>query len=263
VVIDVHDNADALVLDLGAGQPVRLAREQIDRADLRLAYVQHPFPAQGQTTDTAHLIVSEHATQEGTYVAITRGRNQTRLYASLQQLGDPEDPIVALADHVGRSEPEIPSIDTPLAHASWVSHQQAHERSAGGPRAPDEHEQPRRQPAGREPEAEGWVAALGPPPTANDPALGAWERAADTVRRYRREYHIAPDQPTALGPAPPPGAFQQRLDHRHAADSVRDALAQLDRPPHPGLELDDARHLDAGRNDRDRATEHPGPGWEP
>ena len=55
-------------LRLADGTEIRLERRELARADLRLAYVQHPFPAQGQTTDTAHLIVAGTATREGTYV---------------------------------------------------------------------------------------------------------------------------------------------------------------------------------------------------
>jgi len=69
-------------LGLADGRQATLDREQAARADLRLAYVQHPFPAQGQTTDTAHLIIAEHATQEGSYVALTRAREQTHIYAA-------------------------------------------------------------------------------------------------------------------------------------------------------------------------------------
>jgi ATP-dependent exoDNAse (exonuclease V) alpha subunit len=42
-----------LELELSDGVRLSLSREQIAEADLRLAYVQHPFPAQGQTTDRA------------------------------------------------------------------------------------------------------------------------------------------------------------------------------------------------------------------
>ena len=47
-------------------------------------------PAQGQTTDSAHLIVAEHATQEGSYVALTRARHRTDVYAHID-----EDSVVA------------------------------------------------------------------------------------------------------------------------------------------------------------------------
>jgi hypothetical protein len=62
---------------------VGLDAQQLDRADVRLAYVQHPFPAQGRTSDTAHLIVAERATQEGSYVGLTRARDRTMIYADV------------------------------------------------------------------------------------------------------------------------------------------------------------------------------------
>ena len=65
-------------------------REQAEQADLRLAYVQHPIPAQGVTQTPTHLIVAEHATAEGTYVALTRAREQTDIHVSEEMLLDSE-----------------------------------------------------------------------------------------------------------------------------------------------------------------------------
>jgi len=70
------------VLQLLDGHQIPLNQEQIARPDLRLSYVQHPFPAQRQTTSTTHLIVAEHATQEGSYVGLTRARQSTHIYAA-------------------------------------------------------------------------------------------------------------------------------------------------------------------------------------
>jgi conjugative relaxase-like TrwC/TraI family protein len=116
-VVSVDVEREQLVLRLGDERVVPLSREYVDRADLRLAYVQHPFPAQGQTTDTTHLIIGDHASREGTYVGLTRGRDRTQLYTSLEQLSpDATDVgLLALAEVVGRSEPAVPSIRTPLA----------------------------------------------------------------------------------------------------------------------------------------------------
>jgi hypothetical protein len=104
---------------------VTMDRTQAERADLRLAYVQHPFPAQGQTTDTAHLIAAEHATREGTYVALTRARQQTHLYTSDALTGEaPEqDRLQTLAARLSRTEPDLPSIRTPLAHEHTITAQ--------------------------------------------------------------------------------------------------------------------------------------------
>jgi conjugative relaxase-like TrwC/TraI family protein len=115
-ITTIDADADALELQLSDGAQLSLTGQQIADADLRLAYVQHPFPAQGQTTDTTHLIIAEHATREGTYVALTRARETTSIYASdpLEPIPD-GDRLQMLADHVSRTEPDTPSIRLPLA----------------------------------------------------------------------------------------------------------------------------------------------------
>jgi conjugative relaxase-like TrwC/TraI family protein len=106
-----------LELQLTNDDRLLLSERHLAQADLRLAYVQHPFPAQGHTTDTTHVIIAGQATREGTYVAITRARQQTHIYAA-----DPTDRSVEndrlkdLAERVSHTEPDLPSIDTPLAH---------------------------------------------------------------------------------------------------------------------------------------------------
>lgn len=107
-----------LELELGGGTSVRLDRHQLATADIRLAYVQHPFPAQGLTTDTTHLIIAEHATAEGSYVALTRARQQTHLYATRDP--ETEDDVASLAERMSRTEPDLPSIATPLAHETVI-----------------------------------------------------------------------------------------------------------------------------------------------
>ena len=89
---------------------------------MRLAYVQHPFPAQGITTDTAHLIVSAHATREGTYVALTRAREETHLYAEESVDFDRDgDRLQALAERISRTEPDLPSIAIPIEHDRTIT----------------------------------------------------------------------------------------------------------------------------------------------
>ncbi len=83
----------------------------------------HPFPAQGRTTDTTHVIAGPLSTAEGFYVALTRAREHTHLYASSDQLELPESrdhAIASLAERLGRSEPDLPSIRVPLAHEQHV-----------------------------------------------------------------------------------------------------------------------------------------------
>jgi conjugative relaxase-like TrwC/TraI family protein len=103
-------------LELADGSTVALSTDEIEQSDLRLAYVQHPFPAQGRTTDTAHLIAGDRPTREGTYVAITRPRHAAHIYAAEPQPADDElDRLTPLADRLNRTEPDLPSIRSPLA----------------------------------------------------------------------------------------------------------------------------------------------------
>jgi conjugative relaxase-like TrwC/TraI family protein len=117
-------DADARTLELRLDEDtlIMLTEQQAADADLRLAYVQHPFPAQGQTTDTTHLIIAEHATREGSYVGLTRAREATDIYvaASLDGTRD-DDRFHALAEHISRTEPDVPSISTPLRHESSIA----------------------------------------------------------------------------------------------------------------------------------------------
>ena len=111
-----------MTLQLSDGRDASLERSQIDQADIRLAYVQHPFPAQGQTTDAAHVIVAEHASQHGSYVALTRAREQTHVYAARDELDldDGQDELGALAERMNQTELQTPSIDTPLEHEAAI-----------------------------------------------------------------------------------------------------------------------------------------------
>ncbi|MGI8429071.1 MAG: AAA family ATPase, partial [Solirubrobacteraceae bacterium] len=260
-VCEVDEDRGGLSLELKDGRRVALGEEQIARADIRLSYVQHPFPAQGVTSDTAHMIVGEHATAEGSYVALTRARESTRLYASGEQLDDDgadarRGHLQALAEQIGRSEPEVPSIHTPLAHEHAVTKQQEtamppmrehHPASERDPNPPD---------LGRDRRpGEHLTAVLGPQPEPGHPSREAWDRGSSAIERYRSRYDI--DDPAALGPEPPAGEFQQRQDRRDAAGEVLDAL---DRPVQQRGEerIRSIPGLAHEQSERDRTI-----GWEP
>ena len=115
-VTAIEPDIIAVGLRLTDGTEVDLDPQQVNDADLRLAYVQHPFPGQGQTTDTTHLIVGEHATREGTYVALTRARETTDIHVgSAPSLTLDGDRLQRLADDVSRAEPDAASIQVALA----------------------------------------------------------------------------------------------------------------------------------------------------
>jgi hypothetical protein len=69
------------------------------------------------------VIAGPLSTAEGSYVALTRAREHTHLYASSDQLELPESRVPAiavLAERLARSEPDLPSIRIPLAHEQHV-----------------------------------------------------------------------------------------------------------------------------------------------
>jgi conjugative relaxase-like TrwC/TraI family protein len=109
-------------LHLGDDRDVTLTQTQLSEADVRLAYVQHPFPAQGITSDTAHFIAGENATGAGSYVGLTRARERTDIYGSRQLLDGVAgtDDIDRLAQDIGSQEPEAASIEQPLRHETAV-----------------------------------------------------------------------------------------------------------------------------------------------
>jgi hypothetical protein len=122
-VIDVDAEAGVATVRLSDGREPAFDSGLLDTGQVRLAYVSHPFTAQGRTTDTTHVIAGPLSTAEGSYVALTRAREHTHLYASSDHLDLPdqqEQAIVVLAQRLGRSEPDLPSIRIPLAHEQHV-----------------------------------------------------------------------------------------------------------------------------------------------
>ncbi|MGH2871623.1 MAG: ATP-dependent DNA helicase, partial [Solirubrobacteraceae bacterium] len=127
IITAVDAHSGELTIRLAGGEEVVLDKEQIEQADLRLAYVQHPFPAQGHTTDTTHVIIAGQAAREGTYVAITRARERTDIYSAEAEVESPEgDRLERLAERVSQTEPEVPSISMPLAHEQAVTREIGH-----------------------------------------------------------------------------------------------------------------------------------------
>ncbi len=85
-VLDVAEDEQHATVQLTDTRQAGFDRGQLDAASARLGYVSHTFPAQGQTVDRCHVIAGEHADSNGTYVALTRARERTHLYASAERL---------------------------------------------------------------------------------------------------------------------------------------------------------------------------------
>lgn len=124
-VLSVDTGGKRGTIRLADGRTTPWTHHDVELADLRLAYVQHPFPAQGATTDTTHVIAGQHANRHGTYVALTRARHRTQIYTTQDRLdpeasSEPTTLVQALTDLLGRTEPDTPSLSTPLAHERKV-----------------------------------------------------------------------------------------------------------------------------------------------
>jgi len=146
-VAAVDPDARALDLQLNDRTVLTITEQQAADADLRLAYVQHPFPAQGQTTDTTHLIIAEHATHEGSYVGLTRARESTDIYAAALDVAPDLDRLQQLAEHMARSEPDLPSIRTPLAHETTLTRDMSTENPTASETRTLDHERPADSPS--------------------------------------------------------------------------------------------------------------------
>ena len=196
----------------------------------------HTWPAQGQTVDRAHVIAGEHSDANGTYVALTRAREQTRLYASAERLdvGDQdaagrEDQLARLAERLGRSEPEVPSIAVAVAHEQRVERELDRESApspTGRPdRDADREEGSRRQTSERE-RREQQHAALDQARVERDHASAELERARvqrdqaarviATMPRDPEIQHALADAQDAAGQAQYAGAQAGQLTGQFA-----------------------------------------------
>jgi conjugative relaxase-like TrwC/TraI family protein len=94
---------------------VQLATEEF--SDLRLAYAQHVYKAQGRTADRAFVLTGGWQTdRERSYVALTRAQDQTDIYVSREDLGEEgmdAGAIERLGAAMANSQAEQASIATP------------------------------------------------------------------------------------------------------------------------------------------------------
>jgi conjugative relaxase-like TrwC/TraI family protein len=93
--------------------------EPTNFAELRLAYAQHVYKAQGRTVDRAFVLTGGWQTNlEHGYVALTRARERTDIYVSLEDLGEQgmdAGAIERLGEAIAESHAQEASIATPLA----------------------------------------------------------------------------------------------------------------------------------------------------
>ena len=118
---------------------VKLSTQEF--ADVRLAYAQHLYKAQGRTVDRAFVLTGGWQTdRERAYVALTRAQERTDIYVSHEDLGEQgmdAGAIERLGDAMATSHAQEPSIATEFADeresevAALMFESQEHERDPG------------------------------------------------------------------------------------------------------------------------------------
>jgi conjugative relaxase-like TrwC/TraI family protein len=87
-VLSVDDRTDRVVLRTDEPQPRDVAFSTREFRDVRLAYAQHVYKAQGLTTDRAMVLMGGwQSDRERGYVALSRARERTDIYVSRDDLG--------------------------------------------------------------------------------------------------------------------------------------------------------------------------------
>ena len=112
-VKDIQDH-NKLTIDTHGANQREVNVDTNDFKDLRLGYAQHVYKTQGLTTNTAFALIGGWQTdRERSYVALTRAREQTNIYASKDNLGTQgmtTDAIQRLAEKIEQSNAQQASI---------------------------------------------------------------------------------------------------------------------------------------------------------
>jgi len=152
------------------------------------------------------VIAGEHADAAGTYVALTRAREQTHVYASAERLeavqlerdGNREQQLARLAEQLRRTEEQLPSISIPLAHEQQVEADHSRESL-----------EPERQQA--EPTAEKRVEASEPPAELEHDRGGQTQEHVRQAEAEQERERVEPE----------------RVDDRHQVGVERQGEAEL------------------------------------
>jgi conjugative relaxase-like TrwC/TraI family protein len=191
----VENGTLGTVIDTGADNELAIQIQGPDRrevtvdtrefGDLRLAYAQHVYKAQGRTVDEAFVLMGGWQTdRERAYVALTRARDRTDIYVAREDLGElgiDAGAIERLADSIASSNAQRPSIATA-------------ERSNADDRA---HRPETAQPSDNLPEPRGLGPVLG---ASEGPESGPPERESEAAQIMRESQLPDRDRDRDLGP---------------------------------------------------------------
>jgi ATP-dependent exoDNAse (exonuclease V) alpha subunit len=128
-VLSVDEREDHVVMRTEEPQPRDVGFSTRELRDVRLAYAQHVYKAQGLTTDRALVLTGGwQSDRERAYVALSRARERTDLYVSREDLGEDgtdADLIERLADRVSVSHVQQASVARePVDRDSGVEREQ-------------------------------------------------------------------------------------------------------------------------------------------
>jgi conjugative relaxase-like TrwC/TraI family protein len=117
-VSSIDDSSEIAVQTRGAHER-ELHVDTSEFHDVRLAYAQHVYKAQGATVDRAFVLTGGWQTdRERAYVALSRARERTDIYVSREDLGEQgmdTGAIERLGEAISESNAKQASITTPLA----------------------------------------------------------------------------------------------------------------------------------------------------
>jgi conjugative relaxase-like TrwC/TraI family protein len=122
VVLRAYDREQQVVVrtEEAKSRDVEVRTSELD--GLRLAYAQHVYKAQGLTADRALVLTGGwQSDRERAYVAVSRAREQTDIYAARDDLGHEgvdSDAIARLAERISESHAQQASISREELHAT-------------------------------------------------------------------------------------------------------------------------------------------------
>jgi ATP-dependent exoDNAse (exonuclease V) alpha subunit len=142
-LLSVDDRTDRVRLRTEEPKPRDVEFSTREFSDVRLAYAQHVYKAQGLTTDRAMVLMGGWQTdRERAYVALSRARERTDVYVSREDLGHEgvdADLVDRLADRVAVSHAQQASVTRGEARRDQdVGRWQPGAREESGPRRPAE-----------------------------------------------------------------------------------------------------------------------------
>jgi ATP-dependent exoDNAse (exonuclease V) alpha subunit len=135
MVLQASSKENALTIQTEGASSREVRVDAAEHQDLRLAYAQHVYKAQGLTVERAHALIGGwQSDRERAYVAVSRSRERTDVYAAREDLGEQgmdAGAIERLGEAIAESHAQQPSIASPAVERDWP--QPVHRETAYAP----------------------------------------------------------------------------------------------------------------------------------